>query len=86
MCGFFMEKLSDAIVGIPHVTIIGNHEMYIENFCGLLEYETDQIRIQTKTGKIHIKGKNLYIEYYTNEEMKILGIILDIEYIQGGAC
>lgn len=80
MCGFFMEKLSDAILGIPSISIIGNSEVYIENFQGILEYGTELIRIQTKIGKISIKGHNMNIEYYTNEEMKIIGVFFEVKY------
>lgn len=80
MCGFFMEKLSDVILGIPRITIIGNSEVYIDNFQGILEYGTELIRIQTKIGKICIKGHNMNIEYYTNEEMKIIGVFFEVKY------
>ena len=84
MCGFFMEKLIDAIRGIPYVNIIGTSEMSVENFCGILEYGTELIRVLTKTGKIIIKGQNLSIEYYTNDEMNVRGNIAEIEDVQGG--
>lgn len=81
MCGFFMEKLSDAILGIPRITIIGRSEVCIENFHGILEYGVNLIRIQSTIGRICIKGQNLNIEYYSNEEMKVLGLILEIQYM-----
>ena len=47
---------------------------------GILEYEKEYIRIQAKSCRILVRGKNLNISYYTNEEMKITGIIQSIEY------
>ena len=38
------------------------------------------IRIQTKAGQIRVTGRQLKIEYYTNDEMKITGWIQSIEY------
>lgn len=98
MCGFFMEKKSlktritevscapkDVVLGVPLITVIGQNEISVENYRGILEYNEKLIRIQTKTGKIHINGCDLQIETYSNEEMKIIGKIQIIEFLEGGA-
>lgn len=74
----------DVILGVPIVTTIGQNEACIENYRGILEYTDKLIRIQTKLGRIHVLGRNLQIEYYTNDEMKIVGHITLIEYHEGG--
>lgn len=74
----------DVILGVPIVTVIGQNETCIENYRGILEYTDKLIRIQTKLGRIHILGRQLQIEYYTNDEMKIVGHITVIEYHEGG--
>ncbi len=74
----------DVILGVPLVTVIGQNETCIENYRGILEYTEKFIRIQTKLGKIHITGKELQIEYYTNDEMKIIGQVERIEFLEGG--
>ena len=82
-----MNKISD-MVGIPKdvssnlplIRIVGREEFYIENYRGILEYQTDKILIQTKVGQIYLGGKNLQIDYYTNEEMKVTGRIDVLEY------
>lgn len=74
----------DVILGVPLITITGQTEALVENFRGILEYTDKLIRIQTKIGKIHISGRNLQIECYTNDEMKIVGYITMIEFHQGG--
>ena len=61
-------------------TVMGNRELLLENYKGILEYEKEYIRIQAKSCRILVRGKNLNISYYTNEEMKITGIIQSIEY------
>ena len=52
----------------------------MENYKGILEYSNEKIRLQTKTCKLLLCGKNLKIDYYTNEEMKITGFINQIMY------
>ena len=70
----------DVVLGASVVSILGHHELCIENYRGILEYTTCLIRIQTKQVQIRIIGKGLKIEYYTNLEMKITGDICSIEF------
>lgn len=72
---------SDMLAGAPIVTAIGRSEVCIENYKGILEYNSALIKILTKIGSIHIEGKNLNIAYFTNEEMKITGMIHTINYV-----
>lgn len=74
----------DVLFGVPIVTVTGQNEACVENYRGILEYTDKLIRIQTKLGRIHVLGRNLQIEYYTNDEMKIVGHITTIEYHEGG--
>lgn len=96
MCGFFMEKKSlktriaevsgapkDVVLGIPLITVIGNNEVCVENYRGILEYNEKLIRIHTKLGKIRVEGNDLQIECYSNDEMKIIGKIKRIEFVEG---
>lgn len=77
----------DVVLKVPIVTVIGQIEMCIENYRGITEYTESLIRVQTKIGQIKIHGKHLQIEYYTNDEMKITGKILSIEYNwEGNLC
>ena len=97
MCGIFMDKKTlkthitdvsgmpkDVILGVPLVTVVGRNELCVENYRGILEYTDKLIRIQTKLGKIHIIGKGLQVEYYSNDEMKVVGHIEMIEFHEGG--
>lgn len=70
----------DVVLGVPIVTIIGEYEVYIENYRGIIEYTDALIRIKVKDGQIKITGKRLQIGYYTNEDMQINGKIERIEY------
>lgn len=70
----------DVVLGVPIIRVIGNDEMSVENYRGILEYTEELIRIQTKVAQIKIIGKRLQILCYTNEEMKITGKIITIEY------
>lgn len=70
----------DVVLKAPIVTITGQMEIQIENYRGILEYTDQLVRVQTKTGRIKIIGERLHIPYYTNDEMKITGHIISVEY------
>ena len=72
---------SDMLAGAPIVTALGRNEVCIENYKGILEYNSALIKVLTKIGSIHIEGKNLNISYFTNDEMKITGMIHAINYV-----
>lgn len=55
------------------ITISGNGQIYIENYRNILEYTNTCIRILCKRGRLKIKGTQLSIEYYSDDEMKITG-------------
>ena len=96
MCGIFMDREQlaerfaeaasmprDVVMGAYVITITGRNEICIENYRGILEYTDLLIRVQTKSGQIRLSGKNLQIEYYTNDEMKITGRIVQLEFTDG---
>ena len=70
------EMPKDVALKAPILTLTGQTELTIENYRGIQEYSDLLIRVQTGCGEIRIKGKNLWIEYYTNMEMLIRGRIL----------
>lgn len=83
----FINRMADAanmpkdvVLGVPILTMIGQMEVSVENYRGILEYTDLLIRVQTKIGQIKIIGKSLQIDYYTNDEMKVTGHIDSIEY------
>ena len=70
----------DLVLGKAILSFIGNTEIYIENYKGISEFNTNEIKVETKTGFIQFKGRNLSIHYYTTDEMKIIGTILEVKF------
>ncbi len=69
-----LELPKDLMYGAVLVSITGRQEMLV------LEYNQTCIHLQAKNCRLLIQGKNLHISYYTNEEMKITGIIDSVMY------
>ena len=47
---------------------------------GIIALEDSLVKIQTKNCRLQILGAHLTVEYYTNEEMKIVGLIDSVSY------
>lgn len=75
-----LELPKDLMYGAVLVSLTGRQEVLVENYRGILEYNQNHISLQTKTCRLVIQGKNLHISYYTNEEMKITGMIDSVLY------
>ncbi|GHU64402.1 hypothetical protein FACS189418_8950 [Clostridia bacterium] len=75
-----LQLPKDLMLGAVIISITGQHEAYVENYRGIIEYTEQVIRLQTKTCRVCIFGKKLEIIYFTNDEMKIVGEILEVKY------
>ena len=71
----------DSVLGDSIITVTGNKDILIENYKGILQYSDELILLQGKNCKIELKGKRLNIVYYTNEDVKISGMIASICFI-----
>ena len=78
-----MDLPKDVIQNASVITILGRNELCIENYRGIIEYTDALIRVQTRAGQIRIQGKQLRIQYYTNDEMKVTGALSSLEFTEG---
>ena len=76
-----LQLPQDILHGEIRITVTGCREIWIENYKGLLEYDNCNILLQAKNCKVLLEGKALNIDYYTNEDMKITGRIMQIKYL-----
>lgn len=70
----------DILAQAPIVMGYGTHRFCVENYRNIIEYTQEIIRIQTKTVRIHIIGKNLVIAYFRDDGMCVMGDISSVEY------
>lgn len=65
----------DIVCGASNVSIVGSMRVIIENYKGILEYNSEEIILQGKQSKIKISGSCLKVRCYNEEEMVIDGRI-----------
>ena len=75
-----LELPKDVSCGVVIVTVTGRRALVLENYRGIVSYDDDCIVIQTRDCKVTVSGCRLKVDYYTNEEMKIVGLIHQISY------
>ena len=68
-------ELSD----LSKTTLLGNKELSIQNFKGIIEYDTKIIRLNTKDFMIKIWGENQNIKNINDEDITVNGKISGIE-------
>ena len=81
----FAEMLDlpkEIVLNIPKVTIVGNKDMMIENYKGVMEYEDTRIRVNTGTGVVKVTGARLLIREITSEDIIISGDVHALEFIK----
>ena len=76
-----LELPQDIVLGVPILTMQGNTELLIENHRGLLQYDTDEIRVRTKTFTVQIEGKELNIQEYRKDLLIIRGRIERMQFL-----
>jgi len=76
-----LEIPGDLVLDMPRLTITGRNELYLENHKGIIEYSTVRMRINLSRGFLEIIGDNLEIQALMPDEMRVLGDITSIKYI-----
>lgn len=75
-----LELPKDVSCGEVIVTVTGRRSLVLENYRGIFAFDDDCIQIRTKDCKVKVCGERLKVAYYTDEEMKIIGVIRQICY------
>ena len=77
------EKLDlpkDVILNLPKITIVGDSEITIENHKGIILFERNIIKINTKIKIVNIEGKNFEILYIGDSTITMSGKFKSVGY------
>jgi sporulation protein YqfC len=75
-----LELPDEIVMNVPRLMMTGNRGLIVENYRRIIEFETERIRINTKTGIVKIIGNGLLIKEITSENILIGGEIHSIEF------
>ena len=67
------------VSGLPTVEIAGGRQVTVERHRGLIEYNQDEIAVNTDGGILRVKGGGLEIRAMTAERLIITGEIRCVE-------
>lgn len=76
----FLVLPKEVVLDYPKISLIGNRQITIENYKGIIEYDSQRIRINTSKGLVIILGENLEINTLTLEEIYISGNISNVGF------
>ncbi|MCL2566089.1 MAG: sporulation protein YqfC [Defluviitaleaceae bacterium] len=76
-----LELPKEVVMNLPLITLIGNEDMTVENFKGVLEYSEERVRINTTAGIVRVEGKKLLLKQITADNIGIVGNIMKVEFL-----
>lgn len=85
------EKIADSIdiskeilLNTSKITAIGNREITVENYRGIIEYTPQKIKLISNPTHIEICGHNLEIKTMTKDFLYITGIVGCVSFCNEG--
>lgn len=63
-----------------HIELEGNRELIIDGCKGIVEYETDKIKVCTDMLMVSVTGDELGINAYAEDQIVINGKILSVDF------
>lgn len=76
-----LEVPKEVVIDLPLISMMGNEEITIENYKGVIEYSEEKIRINTAKGVVKVEGKSMVLKEITDDEIQILGNVVKIEFV-----
>ncbi len=74
------ESSKEILLDVPRLIFIGNKEITIENYRGIVEYTDTLLVLETNPHQIRIEGRNLEVKTITQEMLYIKGFFYKVEF------
>ena len=76
-----LDLPKEITMNLPIISMVGNEELFIENYKGVIEYTDEKVRINTSCGILQIEGKKLFLKQITAENISLTGTITTMKYL-----
>ena len=77
-----LELPKEILLHLPLISFIGQEEVTIENYKGILEYSEETVRIGTAAGVLRLEGQRLCLKQLSAECMVVTGRVEKREFLQ----
>ena len=77
-----LELPKEILLHLPLISFIGQEEVTIENYKGILEYSEETVRIGTAAGILRLGGQGLCLKQLSAECMVVTGRVEKMEFLQ----
>jgi sporulation protein YqfC len=77
-----LELPKEIVLNMPKLVMLGNGDVIIENYKGIVEYGEGVVRVNTTSGIIKLIGTDMFIKEITSENIMIYGNILSLEFFK----
>ncbi len=74
------ESSKEILLDVPRLVFIGNREVTVENYRGIVEYTDKLLVLEANPCRLSIEGKNLEVKTITQEMLYIKGIFSKVEF------
>ena len=81
--GNILDFPSDVVGKGPKITIIGRHQIMVENYISVVSFSDEEIRLQTAEGDVCFLGKELVLKVILAMELRIEGELSSLSF-EGG--
>jgi sporulation protein YqfC len=71
----------DVVFDLPRITMIGQHQLYIENHRGVIQFQSDLLRLALTKGVMEVRGTELVLRAILTEEVFVEGHIISLHYL-----
>lgn len=76
-----LELSKEIMLNLPLISLVGQEEVTIENYKGILEYGEETVRIGTAAGVLRLTGRSLCLKQLSAECMIVTGKIESLTFL-----
>jgi len=75
-----LDLPQDIVLNVPRIIVTGRIAVFIENHTGIIEYNSQHVKINTTVGTVSVRGEDLVIKTIIADEITVEGKIASIEF------
>lgn len=71
---------TDISLDLPKIIVVGNREITIENHKGIMSFQSNMVKINSRIGAVTITGNDFEILFISETSITIKGVFTGISY------